>query len=243
MGELQAARHTDLTPELMAKNSLTGLYSPRGFIEEARLFIPRMAPNEYCLIAMDIMHFRLFNKFHGRSAGDQLLIQIAGCLERVREQYGGVTGYFEGDNFCIVMPWRADLVEELWGRIGKAITQMGGATGVIPLFGISLIDDIELPPEVYYDRATLALSRATARDHTIPYDPGMESFLEEEIRLLMEVTEALEHEEFTFFAQPQCDIFTGKVVGAESLVRWNHKNRAKNPPAPFDPVRERSGLN
>ncbi len=242
MGELQAARHTDLTPELMAKNSLTGLYSPRGFIEEARLFIPRTGPNEYCLIAMDIMHFRLFNKFHGRSAGDQLLIQIAGCLEQIRNQYGGVTGYFEGDNFCVVMPWRADLVEELWGRIGKAITQMGGATGVIPLFGISLIDDIELPPEVYYDRATLALSRATARDHTVPYDPGMESFLEEEIRLLMEVTEALEHEEFTFFAQPQCDIFTGKVVGAESLVRWQHKTRGMIPPARFVPVLERSGM-
>ena len=242
MGELQAARHTDLTPELMAKNSLTGLYSPRGFIEEARLFIPRTGPNEYCLIAMDIMHFRLFNKFHGRSAGDQLLIQIAGCLEQIRNQYGGVTGYFEGDNFCVVMPWRADLVEELWGRIGKAITQMGGATGVIPLFGISLIDDIELPPEVYYDRATLALSRATARDHTVPYDPGMESFLEEEIRLLMEVTEALEHEEFTFFAQPQCDIFTGKLVGAESLVRWQHKTRGMIPPARFVPVLERSGM-
>ena len=53
----------------------------------------------------------------------------------------------------------------------------------------------------------------------------MEDLLEEEMRLLVEVTGALDRDEFTFYAQPQCDIFTGKVVGAESLVRWQHSTR------------------
>ena len=54
-------------------------------------------------------------------------------------------------------------------------------------------------------------------------DKHMEDLLEEEMRLLMEVIDALDRDEFTFFAQPQCDISTGKVVGAESLVRWQHR--------------------
>ncbi|MDE6589708.1 MAG: EAL domain-containing protein, partial [Oscillospiraceae bacterium] len=114
--------------------------------------------------------------------------------------------------------------------------------GVVPIFGVCPIDDPELPPEVYYDFATLAMSHATARKPIAYYDPGMEDSLEEEMRLMTEVTQALERDEFTFFAQPQCDIFSGKVVGAESLVRWLHPEKGLIPPGKFIPVLERSGM-
>ena len=70
----------------------------------------------------------------------------------------------------------------------------------------------------------------------------MEDRLEEELRLLMEINSALDAEEFIFYAQPQCDIFTGKVVGAESLVRWQHRTKGLIPPGKFVPVLERSGM-
>lgn len=80
-------------------NPLTGLYSPRGFMETCRTFIQRIEPSTYCMMAIDMLHFRLFNKLYGRDIGDKLLRHIADCLESVRRQYDGVTGYFEGDNF------------------------------------------------------------------------------------------------------------------------------------------------
>ena len=223
-------------------NPLTGLYSPRGFMETCRTFIQRIEPSTYCMMAIDMLHFRLFNKLYGRDIGDKLLRHIADCLESVRRQYDGVTGYFEGDNFCIVMPWRMELVEELRDDIIAEVERWGGAVGVVPTLGVCPIDNITLPPEIYYDRATLAMPQADGRTRIAQYDPGMEDRLEEELRLLMEINSALDAEEFIFYAQPQCDIFTGKVVGAESLVRWQHRTKGLIPPGKFVPVLERSGM-
>ena len=224
------------------RNVLTGLLFPQGFMEEARWFIQGTNPNAYCMIAIDILHFRLFNKFHGREMGDRFLRHIADELKHMRTEYGGVAGYFEGDNFCIVMPFRKNLIQELWDRISAGLTSQSSALGVLPVFGVAPVDDPELPLEIFHDRATLARTRAAARVPISYYDPSMESYLEEEMRLLMEVTEALERDEFTFFAQPQCDIFTGKIVGAESLVRWQHPDKGLIPPGKFIPVLERSGM-
>lgn len=229
------------TERKLAVNRLTGLYPPSVFMEEARSFIQQAPSREYCIVAVDILHFRLFNKFHGRAAGNKLLRYIADCLKTRTEQYGGVAGYFEGDNFCVVMPWKEELVKQLWEDIRAGVDLLGGAVGVIPAFGVSPIDDGELPPEVYYDQATLALSHVAGRNTIVTYNSGMEDSLEDEMRLLMEVDEALENDEFTFYAQPQCDIFTGKLVGAESLVRWVHSTKGLIPPGRFVPAMERSG--
>lgn len=241
MNNETAAARSDRRQESLTKNLLTGLFYPKIFMEEARQFVPEAAPNSYCMAAIDILHFRLFNKLHGRAAGDRLLRQIAERLEAVRKEFRGVTGYFEGDNFCIVMPWQMKLVDQLRDSILADITQGEDIIGVVPLFGVVPLDDPELPPEYYYDCATLALAQATARSHTVCYDPSMESDLEEEIRLLTEVTDALKRDEFVFFAQPQCDITTGKLVGAESLVRWQHSTKGLIPPGKFIPVLERNG--
>lgn len=228
--------------EVQSKSLLTGLQLPLSFMEEARHFIWEAEPDAYCIVAIDIVYFRMFNKIHGRSVGDKLLRYIADCLETVRTQHGGVTGYFEGDNFCIIMPWRMELVERLLDDVRKGIEILGGMAGVVPLFGVCPIDDMDLPPELYYDRATLALSQATSHRQIAQYDPKMEERLEEDIRLLTEINAGMDRDEFVFFVQPQCDISTGKVVGAESLVRWQHAEKGLIPPGKFVPLLERIGM-
>lgn len=97
--------------EVLSRSLLTGLQYPHFFMEEAREFILEVEPDAFCVVAIDMVYFRMFNKIHGRSVGDKLLRYIADCLETTRKRYGGVTGYFEGDNFCIIMPWKMELVE------------------------------------------------------------------------------------------------------------------------------------
>lgn len=46
------------------------------------------------LIAIDIEHFRLFNRHYGREEGDRFLVRISGCLKGLRQDYGGIAGYF-----------------------------------------------------------------------------------------------------------------------------------------------------
>ena len=66
--------------------------------------------------------------------------------------------------------------------------------------------------------------------------------MEEEVRLLSEIQEGLLNKEFIFYLQPQCDINQGKIVGAESLVRWKRGNKAIVSPGIFVPVMERNGF-
>ena len=229
-----------LKPATYVKNTLTGLPFPQDFMEEARAFQAQAEPDAYCFAAMDILHFRLFNKLYGRDEGDRLLRKIADHLQEICGE-DGAAGYFQGDDFCAVMPWRMELVERLRDQIEEDVSQIGKTIGVIPVFGITVIDNTGVSPEALYDCATLALEQTTANEQIVCYDPGMEQDLEEEMHLLSEVTGALKRDEFTFFVQPQCDITSGKVVGAESLVRWNHSTEGMIPPGKFIPALERCG--
>lgn len=224
-------------------SALTGLYYPEEFFQTAAVFLQGAAPDAWCMVATDILNFRLVNKIRGRKVGSLLLKYIAEQLESVRTTCGGVTGYFEGDNFCALMPWDKEQIRALWDTLMTGVKEMGVSFGVMPIFGVSVIDDPTLPPETFYDRATLALSRGVrGRDRVMYYEPEMESGIAEEMRMLSEAVEAIGRGEFVFFAQPQCDILTGKLVGAESLVRWMHPKKGMIPPGRFIPAMERAGL-
>ena len=66
--------------------------------------------------------------------------------------------------------------------------------------------------------------------------------MEENHMLLSEVQRALEQDEFTFYAQPKCNMATGKIIGLESLVRWNHPERGLIAPGDFLPLLEENGF-
>lgn len=238
----QTTRNSEKHQENLPEDQMTDILSFRNFMNEFKQFIPQTAPGAYCITAIDILHFRLFNKLNGRDAGDRLLRRIGDCLHSIKKQYpGSIIGYFEGDNFCIVMPGKMELLETLRNDILSDIPQLSSSVGVVPVLGISPIDDKSLPAETFYDRATLALSYTTIRNNIVCYDSGMESYLDEEMQLLVEINEALKQGEFTFFVQPQYDISTGKIVGAESLARWLHPTKGIVPPIKFIPLLEHSG--
>ena len=95
-----------------------------------------------------------------------------------------------------------------------------------------------------YDLAVIALSsvKGNYAQRVSRYDSRMKQKLEEDHRLLSEIQRALENGEITFYAQPKCNMRTGKIVGLESLVRWNHPERGLIAPGVFIPLLENNGL-
>lgn len=225
-------------------NPLTGLYYNRAFFKKVDERLETVEERTHCFVAIDIEHFRLFNKIYGREAGDELLVYIAECLKRIEQSHGGIGGYLGGDNFCLLMPDEFGLVRELKYDIIKGINQWSKTVGFLPAIGVYSINDTSVPAMVMYDRATLALSQVAGNytKRIRRYDVSMEERLEEEINLLSDIQRALENDEFTFYAQPQCDISDGRIVGAEALVRWNHETKGLIPPGVFIPVLEKNGL-
>ena len=225
-------------------NPLTGLYFNQAFMQEVDRCIEAVQPGSYCMVAIDVEHFRLFNKIYGRQNGDELLVYIAECIKKIQQQYNVVAGYMGGDNFGVMMPNRMELVETLRDDIITGVHKWSDTVGFLPAIGIYVVEDFVTSPEIMYDRATTALSQVIGKytNRICIYDSDMEEKLEEELNLLSEIQIALKNKEFTFYAQPQCDISTGKIVGAESLVRWKHGTKGLISPGVFIPVLEKSGF-
>ncbi len=226
------------------RNPLTGLYYDKIFLEKVDEIVKNIEPDTYCMVAVDIEHFRLFNKLYGRDAGDELLIHVADCSVKIRDEYSGAAGYFGGDNFGVLMPYKEDLIKSFLDSIFEGVKKWNKAVGFLPALGVYVIDDLSVPAMLMYDRATIAMNHVVGNytKRICKYNSDMEEKLEEELKILSEVQVALEKDEFTFFAQPQCDISTGKIVGAESLVRWKHSTKGMIPPGVFIPVLEKNGF-
>ncbi len=225
-------------------NALTGLYLSHTFFQKAEEFLKSVDSDGYCILAIDLEHFRLFNKIYSREQGDELLKRVAEKLKEYRINYGGVIGYFGGDNFAILTQMDMDRFRDFHRAIAKEVACWSNTVGFLPAFGVYPITDSSIDIATMYDRATMALKKIVgnyAQRHCV-YSEDMEEKEEEELRLLSEIQHSLKNKEFTFYVQPQCDIATGKIVGGECLVRWVHPERGLISPGIFIPVLEKNGF-
>lgn len=228
----------------MNSNNLSDYYYNHSFMERLRKRLPEILPNTYCIIAIDIEHFRLFNKLYGRSSGDEVIRYIYTCLKQSALEYDGIDAYLGGDNFVAFLPDDDEVLNRIHQKIVKKLSKWNNTSAFFPLFGVYTIKDTSVLPELMYDHAMLALSHAEEgyKWHICRYTIEMESSLEKEVYLLAAIEEGLEKEEFTFFAQPQCNIATGQIVGAEALVRWQKPDGEVLLPGGFIPVLEKNKM-
>ena len=233
-------------PGKTEKNKLTGLFARNPFFTQTETFlrVNETAAGKYCLVAIDIEHFKLFNEWYGQVAGDKLLREIGAHLNKMRQEFGGIAGYMGGDDFVIVLPNDEKVLENLKCRITGFVRAYGGHTGFLPAFGFYIIDDISLSVSQMYDRAILAQEtvKGNYAVRCAYYSSDMKTRLENNHVLLAEVQAGLERDEFIYYLQPKCNLNTGKIVGLESLVRWKHPEKGIVAPGYFIPVMESNGL-
>lgn len=224
-------------------NPLTGLVYSEAFFRHAKRYLALNNEDQCCMIALDIEHFKMLNDTYGRARGDEMLKDLAEQLRLVEKREGALIGYLGGDDFAIVMPYDRGKVTSLANRLVNRAKNMRIGVGVLPVFGIYVVDDPEGSVEEMYDKAMIAASHCLGnyRERICEYDNSMMDEVIEESDRLEAALEGLRNEEFTFFLQPQCDLATGKIVGAEALARWV-KNGEVIPPYQFIPVLEKNDL-
>lgn len=227
-------------------NPLTGLYYNKAFLKIVDDRLKSTEKNTYALVAVDIEHFRLFNRLYGREEGDKLLIGVAEALRETRKEYGGVVGYLSGDNFCIFLPDTREALNTLQERVVGQVRRWSTSVGFLPGFGVYRISDPSVPAVAMYDWAMAALKQVYGNyaKRICFFEKRMLQKEEEEVRLVSDVQRGLKDQEFLFYVQPQCSIADGKIriVGAECLVRWQHKERGMISPGVFIPVLEKTGF-
>lgn len=197
----------------------------------------------WCLIAIDIDNFKLYNEWYGHSSGDLLMAQIGAKLNESTDALGGTAGYFGQDDFCLLIPFDEEAIDNLYEEISALVSANGNDSGFKPAFGVSIVDSESKIADMI-DRAFLAVrvAKKSYRKRIRLFDPGMYSKEDAEYHILADFMRAIKKQEIIFYLQPQCRASTGKIVGAEALSRWILPDGSIVPPNRFIPVLEKHGL-
>lgn len=200
----------------------------------------------YAIVRMDIDNFKMVNDLYGWSEGDKILSYIANLLKDLLADAHCPFGRVTADIFCFCVPYsdRAKLIQ-LIREIKLKIQEYPIDFNIIPHFGIYIAEPgCTTPASVMFDWANLALKTVTEKVYTpfAFFDENLRDKLLSEKRLEHDMHVALKTGQFATYLQPKYDISTGKIVGAEALVRWIHPENGIMAPDKFIPLFERNGF-
>ena len=227
-------------------DSVTGLPNRSHVIEslEQMLAVPERQP--VALLLLDLDRFKLVNDTLGHAAGDQLLRTIARRLEDVAEE-GQTVGRLGGDEFTVLGPVGSIaqaklLAARMLQAVRMPVDLEGTETIVAASIGIALGTDTVLQGELLR-KADAALYRAKAqgRGQYAIFDEEEDPYTVERLRFEGELRQAVAKDQLRLVYQPEVDLRSGKVVGVEALVRWEHPERGMLSPAEFIPLAEETG--
>jgi diguanylate cyclase (GGDEF)-like protein len=200
-------------------------------------------------MSFDLDRFKEINDVHGHAAGDQVL-RVAGERMNSHMRDGDFVARVGGDEFVAVSArlFTAADAEKLAKRIiadlgapieWEGLTLSIGASIGIAVYpdGADTVDDLLAQADVAMYRA-----KATGSNNVCFYDVSMDQAARARSALAMDMRHGLHHGEFELYFQRQNDTQSGKVVGFEVLLRWNHPLRGMVSPVEFIPIAERTGF-
>jgi len=205
--------------------------------------------NQLAVCFLDLDNFKPINDLHGHEAGDQLLIEVSERIKAtIRDEdtvsrQGGdefilLLGDFESFYQCEKMLTR--LIESLSQPylINNALLSISASIGV----SLYPMDNSDLDTLVRHaDQAMYQAKRAGRNRYHLFNAKQNQLDIKKNIKF-KEIESALFNNELCLYYQPKVNMATGKVFGAEALIRWNHPEKGLIPPLKFLPIIEGSEL-
>ena len=237
------------------QNSLTNLPNRRLLIDRLQVALAACTQGGHfgALFYVDLDNFKTINDTLGHALGDQLLKQVATRLS-VSVTHADTVASLGGDDFFILLPdLGADLgqTETLARALGDRILACFQAPFPVghaqcratPSLGVALFGRPQDTVEDLLKQVDLAMYEAkrAGRNTLRFFDSQVQAAVVAEATLEADLRAALERREFGLYYQVQVDD-SGKLIGAEALVRWQHPRRGLLAPKAFIGVAERTGL-
>ncbi len=237
---------------LVNVDALTGLPNRRALHEqlERTISAARRRSRRIALAYLDLDGFKPVNDLYGHDAGDALLVQVA---ERIGGELraGDLVARLGGDEFCIMLSEVEGgvAVGQVLQRVLAAINQPvpigeGRSATVSASIGVAMFpaDGEEIPALLRTADRAMYLAKSRGKNCVEFYDRDVDRQVEELRDLLTAIARGLDRNEFRLWFQPKVNLSTGRVVGLEALVRWQHPELGTLSPARFLPAIERSDL-
>jgi diguanylate cyclase (GGDEF)-like protein len=200
------------------------------------------------LLLIDLDRFKEINDTLGHHSGDLLLREVGPRLQRMLRESDTVAR-FGGDEFGILLTHvsGAAAAEEVARAVHRALEEpfaiQGLTLDVEASIGIALHPLHASDFEELMQRADVAMYRAKAkRSGYEVYHPDEDESDATKLKLASELRQAPFRNELVMHYQPKADMRTGRIVGAEALMRWRHPRHGVMMPDRFIPLAERSGL-
>jgi diguanylate cyclase (GGDEF)-like protein/PAS domain S-box-containing protein len=232
-------------------DSLTGLANRSLFLERVTQYLRGASAESHKLgvFLLDLERFKSINDSLGQAAGDALLRQVAEWLSRNMGD-ASLVARLGADHFAVVVPHvREDgnvvsLLEKTLEaffehpfRLDDAVFRLAAKVGV------AMFPDDGADADSLLKNAEAALKKAKASGaRHLFYTRAMTDSVAATLTLENQLRHALDNEEFVLHYQPKVSLASGKLTGAEALIRWNDPQTGLVAPGKFVPVLEETGL-
>lgn len=253
------AMYKDITDSKLAEarinfmalhDELTRLPNRRALKERIDEIVisPTEQHNPYTIMFIDIDHFKKVNDSLGHQYGDTLLISLA---NRMDSCLGPNDRLFRigGDEFAVLLSdvdseqEIGEVAQKIINCIEEPVIEQGYEFHLSCSIGIAIYPFDGTDTETLLVNADTALYRIKDKgSHYQFYKPNMNEKAQERIVIENDLYRALERQEFELYYQPQIQVKSGKIVGAEALIRWNHPKWGMVSPGQFIPLAEETGL-
>lgn len=229
-------------------DDLTGL--PNRQLLEERLRTARShADRQHRSVSvcyLDLDGFKGINDKWGQSAGDQTLRTLAERLTRALRS-GDTVARIGGDEFVLLLQGDDNheaVYQRILATVGDPVTVGDQNVSLTASLGITRYPEDGSDAEGLIRHADQAMysAKEKGRNQYHLFDPGLDEHRRNRRNQLMEISRALENEEFELFFQPQIRVTDCELFGFEALIRWNHPQKGLVSPGEFLPIVENSHL-
>jgi predicted signal transduction protein with EAL and GGDEF domain len=245
---------------------LTGLPNRLLFVEQLERALAQAARHgrRVAIMFVDLDNFKRVNDTLGHRAGDELLCKASGRLAAALRAHDGIArsggdavpadgrhiARLGGDEFIVMLTdvqtpeHVAGVAQRLVQTLGEPIVVQGTEVFVGGSVGVASYPEDGTDIDTLLMNADTAMYRAKAagRGSFQLYDRSMNARALDRLHMETRLRRALERDEFVLHYQPRVDVVSGRIVGAEALIRWQHPERGLLPPAEFIPLVEDAGL-
>ncbi len=200
------------------------------------------------LLLLDLDRFQDVNDTLGHTRGDYLLQQV-GLRLRGALFSPAIVARLGGDEFGSMLPHRTDVaavnvvIKKLQDLLQAPFMIDGIPIAVEASIGVAVMPDHAIDPDGLMQRADIAMYRAKRMaSGFVLYAPEFDPHSPERLGLMAELRDGIERGQLLLHLQPKIEIATGRIVGAEALVRWQHPRRGLLAPDIFIGAAEHTGL-
>ncbi len=247
---------TDINEEIISNrrlrhiaeyDELTGLLTRNAFNRAVSMTIRKdpegISNGEYAIVYFDILRFKAVNDLFGMAEGDRLLIYVADIISGAAED-GGAASRIGSDRFALFLHKSGDELEAFIRSYLDDIANYELAFEIVSNAGIYVPNSDKLSVEAMLDRAIIAQSsiKGSYAHKYNYYTEDLRNAMLSEQEIVGMMTTALAEKQFIVYFQPQYNHASGKLIGAEALVRWKHPERGMILPSAFIPVFEKNGF-